>query len=106
MTPTSGFLAGLFGLDGQVAIVTGGSGRLGSRYVRALADAGAAVAAFDLPGRSSPGVDRLIADRRAVSAHGVDITDRAAVDAAVVQVAKAFGTPTILVNNAGLGSSP
>jgi len=106
MTPTSGFLAGLFGLDGQVAIVTGGSGRLGSRYVRALADAGAAVAAFDLPGRSSPAVQQLIVERRAVAAHAVDITDRAAVDAAIAQVAKAFGTPTILVNNAGLGSSP
>jgi NAD(P)-dependent dehydrogenase (short-subunit alcohol dehydrogenase family) len=34
------------------------------------------------------------------------VTDRTAVDRAVEQVAKTFGTPTILINNAGLGSSP
>jgi len=106
MTSTSGFLAGLFGLDGQVAIVTGGAGRLGSRYVSALSEVGAAVAAFDLPGRSSLRIEQLIAGKRAVSAHAVDITSRAAVDAAIDEVAKTFGTPTILVNNAGLGSSP
>ena len=106
MAPSSNFLGGLFGLDGQVAIVTGGSGRLGSRYVSALADAGASVAAFDLPGRTSASVDALIAARRPVSTHAVDVTNRAAVDAAIADVTNAFGVPTILVNNAGLGSSP
>jgi NAD(P)-dependent dehydrogenase (short-subunit alcohol dehydrogenase family) len=38
--------------------------------------------------------------------HAVDVADRAAVDAATKAVAARFGTPTILVNNAGLGSSP
>ena len=106
MTSPNGYLASLFGLQGQVAIVTGGLGRLGSRYVGALADAGAAVAAFDLPGRVSPAVEQLIAGKRRVSAHAVDITNRGAVDAAIADVTKTFGTPTILVNNAGLGSSP
>jgi len=106
MSPTPEFLAGLFGLSGQIAIVTGGAGRLGSRYVSALADAGAAVAAFDLPGRTSPRVEQLVAAGRSVMAHAVDVTSRAAVDAAVAAVAQKFGTPTVLVNNAGLGSSP
>ena len=106
MTPSQGFLANTFGLDGQVAVVTGGSGRLGSRYVSALADAGASVASFDLPGRVSPRVEQLISAKRAVTAHAVDVTGRAAVDAAMAAVEQKFGTPTILVNNAGLGSSP
>jgi len=103
---SSAYLANLFGLSGQVAIVTGGAGRLGSRYVRALADAGASVAAFDLPGRANAEVDALAAGAAPVSIHAVDVTNRAGVDAAVAAVAKRFGTPTILVNNAGLGSSP
>jgi NAD(P)-dependent dehydrogenase (short-subunit alcohol dehydrogenase family) len=106
MTPSNGYLANLFGLDGRVAIVTGGAGRLGSRYVSALSEAGAAVAAFDLPGRTSPRVEQLMAGKRRVAMHAVDITDRAAVDAAIAAVARTFGTPAILVNNAGLGSSP
>src|SRR3954470_12220302 len=106
MTPSGNFLATLFGLDGQVAIVTGGAGRLGSRYVNALAEAGASVAAFDLPGRVSPQVQQLVTAKRGVSAHAVDVTRRSDVDAAIAAVAGRFGTPTILVNNAGLGSSP
>lgn len=104
--PPSTYLAGLFGLSGQVAIVTGGAGRLGSRYVCALREAGASVAAFDLPGRVNPQVDALIASGEAVSMHGVDVTNRFAVDSAIAAVGTRFGTPTILVNNAGLGSSP
>jgi len=106
MTPPNEYLAGLFGLHGRVAIVTGGSGRLGSRYVAALAEAGASVAAFDLPGRTNPRLEQFVAGGRQVSTHAIDITNRAAVDAAVADVAKRFGTPSILVNNAGLGSSP
>src|SRR2546425_7336847 len=106
MPPATAFLATLFGLDGQVALVTGAAGRLGSRYVSALADAGASVAAFDLPGHTNARVAQLVADKRPVFMHGVDVTNRAAVDAAVAAVAQKFGTPTILINNAGLGSSP
>ena len=106
MSPTADYLAGLFGLHGQIAIVTGGAGRLGSRYVNALIEAGASVAAFDLPGQTSPRVEQLIAAGRPLSMHAVDVTGRAAVDAALAAVARKFGVPTVLVNNAGLGSSP
>jgi NAD(P)-dependent dehydrogenase (short-subunit alcohol dehydrogenase family) len=60
MTPRDA-LMDLFSLDGQVAIVTGGTGRLGSQYANALLSAGAAVSLFDVaaPGPivrgSSPG---------------------------------------------------
>jgi NAD(P)-dependent dehydrogenase (short-subunit alcohol dehydrogenase family) len=106
MSPSRTLLSDLFGLSGQVAIVTGGLGRLGSCYVNALVDAGASVAAFDLPGRANSRVEQAVADQRPVSVHAVDVTDRAAVEAALADVAGRFGTPTILVNNAGLGSSP
>ena len=97
--------ADLFSLDGHVAIVTGGTGRLGSQYAAALSSAGAAVALFDL---SAPGpiVRALIDASPRVSPHLVDTTDRAAVDRAIDDVVGRFGAPTVLVNNAGLGSSP
>jgi NAD(P)-dependent dehydrogenase (short-subunit alcohol dehydrogenase family) len=96
----------LFRLDGQVAIVTGGNGRLGSQYARALVAAGAAVAVVDRVQQPHPGVQEIIAGGGAVSTHTVDVTDRAAMDAAVDSIARRFGTPTILINNAGLGASP
>ena len=96
----------LFRLDGRVAIVTGGLGRLGSQYVRALAAAGASVAALDVARAQSAIVQGLVDAAQPVSMHAVDVADRAAVDAETQAVAARFGTPTILVNNAGLGSSP
>jgi NAD(P)-dependent dehydrogenase (short-subunit alcohol dehydrogenase family) len=95
-----------FRLDGDVAIVTGGNGRLGSQYAGALSAAGAAVAVLDRVGEPHARVRELMERGAHVSTHVVDTTDRAAVDAAVEAVARAFGVPTILVNNAGLGSSP
>jgi NAD(P)-dependent dehydrogenase (short-subunit alcohol dehydrogenase family) len=96
----------LFRLDGNVAIVTGGMGRLGSQYARALTDAGASVALFDLVSRPSPTVQSLVDAGARLSAHTVDATSRADVDRAVADVVARVGRPTILVNNAGLGSSP
>jgi NAD(P)-dependent dehydrogenase (short-subunit alcohol dehydrogenase family) len=96
----------LFRLDGQVAIVTGGLGRLGTQYARALTAAGASVALFDIVSAPNPGLQSIVAAGAPVSTHVVDATNRAEVDAAVAAVAARFGTPSILVNNAGLGSSP
>src|SRR5262245_45975530 len=96
----------LFRLDGDVAIVTGGLGRLGSQYARALTSAGAAVALFDIADRPSAVVRALIDSGQPITTHVVDTTDRGAVDRAVDEVMARVGAPTILVNNAGLGSSP
>jgi NAD(P)-dependent dehydrogenase (short-subunit alcohol dehydrogenase family) len=98
--------ATLFRLDGEVAIVTGGMGRLGSQYVRALTGAGAAVVVIDLPGRDHEGVRAVAAATSRVSIHTLDARVRAEVDAALAGAARRFGAATILVNNAGLGSSP
>lgn len=96
----------LFRLDGHVAVVTGGMGRLGSQYVRTFAEAGAAVASFDLAGRASSQVQTLVDAGQRVASFDLDASDRHAVDAAFATLAVRFGPATILVNNAGLGSSP
>ena len=95
----------LFDLSGQVALVTGGLGRLGREYVRTLARAGAAVVAIDVAG-DHDAFDGLVAEGAVIRVVLADITDRAAVETAVAGVVRDVGTPTILVNNAGMGSSP
>lgn len=84
----------------RVVIITGGAGKLGREYARALADASARVALFDVvPGENVP------ADI-AGSYHRVDITDRDAVFAAVAAVEKAHGRIDVLINNAALDAVP
>jgi len=95
--------ADMFSLKGRVALVTGASSGLGTQFARALAENGAAVA---LVARR---VDRLKALKddiekmggRAIAAEA-DVTDRAAMARAFDAAEKAFGTVTILVNNAGI----
>jgi len=96
-------LPALFDLTGHVAVVTGGAGRLGSQYARTLADAGARVAIFD-SSATSPALDGL--SGLDVLALAVDIVDRDAVQAAMDMVTARLGAPSVLVNNAGMGSSP
>jgi NAD(P)-dependent dehydrogenase (short-subunit alcohol dehydrogenase family) len=98
-------LAGMFGLDGQVAIVTGALGRLGREYVRTLAAAGARVGAIDIAGEASA-FDALGSAGHAIRVEMADLSRKADADRAIDAIADAFGAPTILVNNAGMGSSP
>ena len=61
---------------------------------------------FDLPAAASAIVDGLIRDGRPVSVHRADLVQRGDVAAAMRAAVGRFGPPTILVNNAGLGSPP
>lgn len=95
-------------LEDKVAIVTGATKAkgLGKAIAVKLAEQGAKVA---LTGRASSkgGVEANVAE---INANGgdamsvlVDVSDAAQVDAAVKQVADAWGRVDILVNNAGVG---
>ena len=98
--------ADMFSLQGRVALVTGASSGLGTQFAKALADNGAAVA---LVARRA---DRLKALKDEIEGKGgkavaleADVTDRAAMVRAFDAAEKAFGTVTILVNNAGIAQS-
>jgi 3-oxoacyl-[acyl-carrier protein] reductase len=95
--------ADMFSLKDRVALVTGASSGLGIQFARALAENGAAVA---LVARRA---DRLGDVQKSIEAAGgravaieADVTDRAAMLRAFDKAESAFGTVTILVNNAGI----
>lgn len=98
-------LAAMFGIDGQTAIVTGALGRLGQEYVRTLARAGAAVGAVDIGG-DPKAFDALVSAGHRVRVELADLSKKTEADRAIDAIAGAFGAASILVNNAGMGSSP
>jgi NAD(P)-dependent dehydrogenase (short-subunit alcohol dehydrogenase family) len=87
----------LFDLEGRVAVVTGGLGQLGSVYVAGLVERGMRVAVFDVAEGEVPENARAFA---------IDVTDRAAIEAAEREVESVWGAPHLLVNNAALDSPP
>jgi 3-oxoacyl-[acyl-carrier protein] reductase len=85
-------------LEGRVAAVTGGGAGIGAAICRRLADEGAVVAALDIAAdRAQQTIDAI---GRGL-ALGADVSDSAAVDAAVAEIEAALGPLDILVNNAG-----
>jgi NAD(P)-dependent dehydrogenase (short-subunit alcohol dehydrogenase family) len=95
--------AELFNLKGRVALVTGASSGLGLHFAEVLAGEGAAVA---LVARRA---DRLAALKERIEKSGgravaieADVLDRTAMVRAFDAAEQAFGTVTILVNNAGV----
>lgn len=89
-------------LAGQVALVTGASAGLGRHFARTLAAAGASVAvAARRTGRLDELVAQIEADGGTAVAVELDVTDAAAVVAAVDACEARLGLVTVLVNNAG-----
>jgi 2-keto-3-deoxy-L-fuconate dehydrogenase len=83
------------GLDGLVAVVTGGASGIGLAAARLLADRGAAVACLDLTTTDVPAP--LLGVR-------CDVTNDETVRAAFETVAREYGRLDILINNAGIGA--
>lgn len=95
--------AGLSSLRDQVVVVTGGGRGIGQVFSKSLADAGAVVA---VAGRSADELTKTVTE---ISARGgradsviLDVTDRDAVAAGILQVERSFGRIDLLINNAGL----
>ena len=94
---------GPFDLSGRVAFVTGAGRGIGREVVRTLARAGADIVAADIDPMTAEEAAAEIRGlgRRSVSIE-VDVTDPAAVDAAVEQAIREIGRIDILVNVAGI----
>ena len=87
----------------RTAIVTGGASGIGLAICRRFADDGRRVAVFDVNGEAAHAeAAKLEAAGAMATGYQVDVTDRAAIDAAVDDVRSRLGRPTILVNSAGM----
>jgi NAD(P)-dependent dehydrogenase (short-subunit alcohol dehydrogenase family) len=92
-----------FGIEGKVALITGGGTNLGKAMSHALARAGADIA---VAGRTPETIEETAAEVRTIgrrsAAVPADVTDSAQVDRLMSRVLKEFGRLDILINNAGV----
>lgn len=90
-------------LKSRVAVVTGASSGIGEATARVLAARGATVAVL---ARRQDRLDALVSEIEkaggTAEAWQLDVTDKAAVDAAAKEIIKKFGRVDIVVNNAGV----
>jgi len=96
----------IFDLTGEVALVTGASSGLGARFAQVLAANAAKVA---LVARRKDRLDAVQAQIEAMGGVAIsieaDVLDRTAMMRAFDETQAAFGTVTILLNNAGVAQT-
>ena len=99
----------LFVLKDDVAVVTGALGKLGPIWIEALLGAGASVFALDLAGSQISAEFSKLQSRyyeSRLKLGRTDVRDRQSLETVCENGIAAFGTPTILVNNAGIDRPP
>ncbi len=87
------------GFEHQSAVVTGGAQGIGFAVAQLLAERGARVASWDIDAGNADAMAGLAGGALAIEC---DITDLASVQTAYAHTSEAFGTPSILVNSAGI----
>jgi NAD(P)-dependent dehydrogenase (short-subunit alcohol dehydrogenase family) len=87
-------------LEGEIAVVTGATKGIGEAVARSLAAAGARVAVTSRDPAATAAVAASLGDGHLGLA--MDVRATASVEAAAAEIASRLGTPSILVNNAGV----
>ena len=91
-------------LEDKIALVTGAATGIGRAVAETFAREGAAVAVADLDRDAAQEVaNDIVKANGAASAHAVDVTDTAQVQALMAEIGAKFGRLDVLVNNAGVG---
>lgn len=98
----------IFRVDNRVAIVTGGLGQLGMQFSVILCDYGAKVAVIDISEKmkkKNHDFNKYL-NSDYIKIYKADITKRTQIEQSLEDIKMDLGTPSILINNAGIDSPP
>ncbi|MEX0803101.1 MAG: SDR family oxidoreductase [Candidatus Binatia bacterium] len=97
----------LFSVRNRVVVVTGGAGRLGARFSKALLSRGAKVAVFDAADakQSRARFDGL-GSNSLLRFEQVDVAERSSLAAALARTEEQWGVPDGLINAAAIDAPP
>lgn len=105
MTNSSDYLSSVFSLNGQVAVVIGGTGELCGAMAEALASAGAKVVLVGRnPEKAAPRLERIKAVGGDAAFMAAEASSKAALETLLADVLKAYGKVDIVINGAGVNS--
>jgi len=87
----------------RAVVVTGGAGGIGAAACEAIAAEGGKVVVADLDATAAQAVaDRIVERGEIATSIGVDVTDRAQVQAMIQHAVDSFGELNVIFNNAGM----
>jgi NAD(P)-dependent dehydrogenase (short-subunit alcohol dehydrogenase family) len=89
-------------LNGRVAVITGGARGIGYATAERFLASGAAVAIWDMNTERASASAAKLSELGVCTAHTVELTDEASVQAATAETLKTHGKIDIAVNNAGI----
>ena len=93
-------------LKGKVAVITGGSVGIGAATALRMAEEGAAVAILDCQDSEGEALAKQLEGRGLKAGYWhCDVSKEQEVKQVLDAVANTFGSPTVLVNNAGLAGA-
>ncbi|MEO6398270.1 MAG: SDR family NAD(P)-dependent oxidoreductase [Tepidiformaceae bacterium] len=93
-------------LSGLVTIITGAGSGIGRSAALRMADCGSAIMCADIDGEAAKTTAAQIAEHRGrASAIQLDVSDEAAVKAALQKTVEELGALDVIVNNAGIGGA-
>ncbi len=100
----------LFDVTDKICIVTGGLGQIGGQFVKALHERGALVAVWgrhaDAEKANAKFAEIGVTFDERIRLYQVDITKKDNMNKALDDIEKVWGTPDVLVNNAGIDTQP